>query len=470
EVLEPRRDRRQPGAHRRRDDARGDRRGLPLLQRQPGPAVRADLPAQGRRAERREPRAGQRGPPGRRPHRHGRAHRAAPPRHRGELRAAHAQARRVGAPAPTRLVDRDPPALRPRPEVHRGQPRPLARRLRRRGPRAARGLPARARRVRRVHQHLRRPHPPGDAAQPRRVRHRPGRSRRVAQPGDRRVRAAPAQHRARRPEPLLARDEPARPRAGARGGGERGRPRRPGAGGPLHGPRADLPRALRGAARAAGVDQRGPPGARHRHPRAAGPAPVPAQHRGLLRRPRPGRRGAAPGRARPRRRLPRGHPGARALRRAQPPPRARLHDARGLRDGPARPARRPPAHGHHGLPAPDARLRRARADAVQLRRAAVPQRRLAPLPGRCPGPLAALHHRRGARRAEQRGRPRVGAGQRHDRRQPPPLEPVPEHRRARPAQGVRGRQRDLRLRQDGRRQRPGHPARVDRGHDGGRAL
>ena len=40
-------DRGQPRAHRRGDDARRDRRGLPRLQREQRPAVRADLPAQG---------------------------------------------------------------------------------------------------------------------------------------------------------------------------------------------------------------------------------------------------------------------------------------------------------------------------------------------------------------------------------------------------------------------------------------
>ena len=55
------RHRRQPGPDRRGHGARGDRRRLPVLQRQPGPAVRADLQAQGRGAQRRQPRHGQRG-------------------------------------------------------------------------------------------------------------------------------------------------------------------------------------------------------------------------------------------------------------------------------------------------------------------------------------------------------------------------------------------------------------------------
>ena len=47
-----RRHRRQPGADRRRDGARGDRRRLPVLQREHGPAVRPDLHDQGRAAQR----------------------------------------------------------------------------------------------------------------------------------------------------------------------------------------------------------------------------------------------------------------------------------------------------------------------------------------------------------------------------------------------------------------------------------
>ena len=44
--------RREPRAHRRGDDARHPRRGLPRLQRELGPAVRPDLLAEGRRAQR----------------------------------------------------------------------------------------------------------------------------------------------------------------------------------------------------------------------------------------------------------------------------------------------------------------------------------------------------------------------------------------------------------------------------------
>ena len=68
----------------------------------------------------------------------------------------------------------------------------------------------------------------------------------------------------------------------------------------------------------------------------------------------------------------------------------------------------------------------------------------------------ALHHHRHAAGAQQRGRPVVGARQ---RRRPgragqlPAHQPVPEHRLAGPAEGVRGRQRALPRRQAGHRQR-----------------
>ena len=71
-----RRDRRQPGPDRRRHDPRRAGRGLPGLQRQPGPAVRPDLPAPRRGAERGQPRGRQR-----RPHR--RLARRLRRRHRG---------------------------------------------------------------------------------------------------------------------------------------------------------------------------------------------------------------------------------------------------------------------------------------------------------------------------------------------------------------------------------------------------
>ncbi len=104
EVALGRRDRRQPRPDRRRDDPRGAGRRLPRLQRQPGPAVRADLQPQGRGPERGRPGARQR-----RAHRRhagrrgGRHHRRAARRrlqHRGAV--AQARARRDAAAARTR--------------------------------------------------------------------------------------------------------------------------------------------------------------------------------------------------------------------------------------------------------------------------------------------------------------------------------------------------------------------------------
>ena len=82
--------RRQPGPDRRRHGARGHRRDVPVLQRQRGPAVRPDLPAQGRGAERRGARQGQRGAHRRRPRRRRRHDHDAPPQGRLERRASSA--------------------------------------------------------------------------------------------------------------------------------------------------------------------------------------------------------------------------------------------------------------------------------------------------------------------------------------------------------------------------------------------
>jgi ABC-type transporter Mla subunit MlaD len=64
--------------------------------------------------------------------------------------------------------------------------------------------------------------------------------------------------------------------------------------------------------------------------------------------------------------------------------------------------------------------------------------------------------------AEQRGRAGLGSGQRADAGEPLPRQPVPEHRRPRPAARVRGRARALRHRTDHDRQHPGHPAGLHR--------
>ena len=63
-------DRRQPDPDRRGDRARGDRRGVPLLQREPRAAVRPDVRGRPSRSRTRRPDQGQRGPDRRRPRRH----------------------------------------------------------------------------------------------------------------------------------------------------------------------------------------------------------------------------------------------------------------------------------------------------------------------------------------------------------------------------------------------------------------
>ena len=80
--------------------------------------------------------------------------------------------------------------------------------------------------------------------------------------------------------------------------------------------------------------------------------------------------------------------------------------------GPAGAARDPPPDRHGADAEPDAAVPRAGADDLQLRRALVPQHRLAAVRGRRQRHLAALHHRRDAAGPEQRGRPVVRAGQR----------------------------------------------------------
>ena len=67
------------------------------------------------------------------------------------------------------------------------------------------------------------------------------------------------------------------------------------------------------------------------------------------------------------------------------------------------------ADGHGERAQPDAAVPRAGADDVQLRRAVVPQHRVAAVRGRRQRHLAAVHHRRDAAGPEQRGRPVVRA-------------------------------------------------------------
>ena len=73
------------------------------------------------------------------------------------------------------------------------------------------------------------------------------------------------------------------------------------------------------------------------------------------------------------------------------------------------------------------------ADHLQLRDARLQEPRQREQPGQRPGQLAQLHQLRAARRAEQRERPVVRAGERPWSRKPPALQPLPRNRRAGPA-------------------------------------
>ena len=115
--------------------------------------------------------------------------------------------------------------------------------------------------------------------------------------------------------------------------------------------------------------------------------------------------------------------------------------------------------------APDDRPPDAGPDRLQLRDAVVPQRLQPAQRRRRQRHEPALHHHRHAAGPQQRGRSLVGARQRRrpgQAGQLPAHQPVSEHRVAGPAQGVRGRQRALRRRQEGHRQHARHPARQDR--------
>ena len=139
--------RRQPRAHRRGDDARRHRRGLPRLQRQLRPAVRPDLRAQDPGPQRGQPGQGQRRAHRRHARRRGDRHQRRHREGRVGQRAAHAQARDHRQAAAGRLDRPHPPALGARPEVrrdHQGHVEPRLR-GRRDDPVAQRDAPSRSR-------------------------------------------------------------------------------------------------------------------------------------------------------------------------------------------------------------------------------------------------------------------------------------------------------------------------------------
>ncbi|CAA9524586.1 MAG: hypothetical protein AVDCRST_MAG85-3115, partial [uncultured Solirubrobacteraceae bacterium] len=463
----------EPRPHRRGHDARRDRRGLPRVQREQRPAVRAHVRPPRDGAQRAEPRARQRGAHRRHARRRRQRDHAEEAPRRHDLRDARPQARDDRQAASDRLDDPRPPALGARPEVRRDHEGPGPRRLRGRRHDPACARHARAGRDRRVLLHVRRADARRVAHEPQRVRRRARRPRALAQRRARRAARSAAQPPAGGREPLGPADRSRGLLPGPRTGGGRGRSGRRGAGQPLPQPRHDVRRARRRGAAAAGHDLHRPGGAPGRHRGLPRPASVPAQQRGPLPRaaardPGDPQRGARPVvgvRARPR--------VAAALGRAQPRAVADVPRDPGVRRGshvlarPERPAQR------HRHPAADHARPRARPDGVQLPDPLVPQRRLAPVRGRRPGHVAALHHHRGALGPEQRGRPlqrprersrhgsasggRAGARRRRHRGQLPASEPVPEHAGRGTHERVRVRQRALAQGPQGPRQRPGQP-------------
>ncbi len=126
---------------RRGDDARRDRRRLPRLQRQQGPAVRPDDAAEVPGLQRREPAARQRRARGRLPHRHRRGHAPGAPARRQLGRARSTlKLDKTAGDDPGRLDRQPAAALGARPEVRRA--RRAAPRARR-SPTAARCPPPR---------------------------------------------------------------------------------------------------------------------------------------------------------------------------------------------------------------------------------------------------------------------------------------------------------------------------------------
>ena len=308
---------------------------------------------------------------------------------------------------------------------------------------AAGGVDAAAGRVRRAGRHVRRADPPGADGQPRRLRHRasPAAARRSTRRSARSGRCCATSSRwrgcsATRETGLERTIQALGPHGRARGA------RRRAAGRAVRRTSTRTFAALaRGDAGDPGVDRAR---ARRRSTRRSSPSRSsgrswPTRER-LMRRARARRALAAHRRADAGGRVPHRPAHAAGARSSSTAGCSKvLAVAAGLRRGPAgQPRRRGPHRGHRRA-APDAGVRRAGADDVQLPGAVVPQRLLAAQRGRRARHLAALHHHRHAAGPEQRGQPVVELRQRPDRVQLPARQPVPEHRVAGAAQGVRGR-------------------------------
>ena len=452
--------RRQPGPGRRRDGARGRRRRVPRLQRERGPAVRADLPAQGRGAERRRPGEG------------------------NEVRIGGARVGVVDKITTRRLEDGSSVAVhRPEARARPSKPLPkdstiiirpksalglkyveitrgtLGRGLPGRRHDPALGVEARAGRVRRVLQHVRR-------------RRRARRRRRTCaasatrfagrgaslndalgvaapllrdiQPGRAATSSDPRHATSRRFFAALgdaARDR----RAGRRGAGRAVRrtstPRSPRS--PRSRGRSSRTRSPRGRPRSTPRSSRSRSSGRScATPRACSASCARACARCAPRRP------TSPTRSRSARRRCARSPAlnrrlASLLRELQTFARTRwcrsassglTETRRGAATRRSTTSRRPRLHCNY-------------IDAV------VPQRRLAAVRGRRERHLAAVHHHRHAAGPQQRGRPVVGARERPDRSTTTCTPTRTRTRRRRASPGVRGRQRAVRPAARGDRQR-----------------
>ena len=156
----------------------------------------------------------------------------------------------------------------------------------------------------------------------------------------RRPARAAARHPARRPQPVGPGHRPQDLLQRARRRRAHRRPGRRDAGRPVREPRRHLHRPQRGGAAVhPGLDHRGAPRARRRHPLVPDPAAVPAQHRGPVRRSAPGRARAAHRRARPRVGVHRRHAHADPHARLQPPARLAAGGAAAVRQRPGGAAR-----------------------------------------------------------------------------------------------------------------------------------
>ena len=264
---------------------------------------------------------------------------------------------------------------------------------------------SRAGRVRRVREHVRRRHPRGRAREPQRVRRRARGPRHEHQPGDRRVPPAAARRHPGRTQPRQPRDRPAALRPLARPHRRDRRAGGRGAGAAVRQPRRDVRRPAQVAPFIQESITEGPATLDAGIEQFPQQRPFLANTAALFRELQPGAEAlltVAPDLADT------VEVGTPVLRRSPPFNRrlgSLLESVERVRRRPARAAGHQPPDPDDGAARPDAALRRAGADDLQLPHAVLPQHRLAPLRGRRQRHLAAVHHRRDAAGPEQRGRP-----------------------------------------------------------------